>query len=328
MLRHSFVLLAALSAAGPATAAGWADGLFEELSKDFGSVPHGKVMTHAFRITNNTKNQVTISGIRVSCGCVTAQAQTGLLNPGDTTTLTANMDTSRFYGVRTVTVFVQFGAPTFDEVRLTVQANSRSDFAVNPDALAYGQVKRGDNPTATVTISFFGSPGAKVTEVKADSNYIQPTIQEIRREGTETVYQLTAKLRPDTPVGKWFTDVWVKTNIATMAQVRVPLTVEVQSALSVSHEIVDLGTLKAGGEIEKRVVVRGVKPFKIVGVEGGDDELSIKDGSEEAKAVHVLTVKLHPAKTGDMNRSVKVLTDLEGDNRTDFRVTAKVVASD
>ena len=50
----------------------------------------------------------------------------------------------------------------------------------------------------------------------------------------------------------------------------------------------------------------------------------MQGGAEEAKNVHVLSVKLKPAKAGEVNRVIHLLTDLPGDNRTDFRVTAKV----
>ncbi len=325
MLRYSFVLLAGLWAAGPA-AAGWADGLFSEASKDFGSVPHGQNLTHSFRITNNTKNPVNISNIRVSCGCVSATANKGYLNPGEDTTLVAKMDSSRFFGVRTVTIFVQFDRPNFDEVRLWVQANSRSDFVLAPDQLAFGQVKRGSSPSASVSITFYGNVGTKITEVKSETNYIKPVVQETRRQDGEVSYQVSASMRPDTPVGKWYTDIWVKTNDPSMPQLRVPLTVEIESALSVSPEVMNLGTLKAGTEVEKKVIVRGVKPFKVTGLESGDAELTVKDSSKEAKTVHVLTVKLKPSKAGEFNRTVRVLTDLPEDSQTDFRVTAEVTA--
>src|SRR5262249_31775341 len=163
-----------------------------------------------------------------------------------------------------------------------VQANSRNDFTVAPDHLAFGAVKRGSGSTSTVTITFYGALGAKVTEVKSESNYVQPVIQEVKRQDAEVAYQVTAKLREDTPVGKWFTDVWVKTNIPSMPQVRVPLTVEIETALSVSPEIVNLGSIKVGAEVEKRVIVRAVKPFKIVALEGVDSELVVKENSQEA----------------------------------------------
>src|SRR5437660_799351 len=132
MSRYSLVVLASLWAAGSAPAATWADSLFEELSKDFGSVPRGPTLTHPFRV----------------------------------------------------------------------------------------------------------------------------------------VYRLTGRLRGDAPVGKWYTDLWLRTNNPSMPQVRVPLTVDIESALSVSPEAVTLGQVKVQGESERRVVVRGVKPFKITRVQG------------------------------------------------------------
>ena len=324
MLRYSFVLLAGFWAASPALAAGWADGLFDGMSKDFGSVPHGQNLIHNFRITNNTKDPINISNIRVSCGCVSATANRGFLNPGEETTLVAKMDSSRFFGVRTVTIFVQFDRPGFDEVRLWVQANSRSDFALAPDQLAFGQVKRGSSPSASVSITFYGNVGTKITEVKSETNYIKPIVQETRRQDGEVSYQVSASMRPDTPVGKWYTDVWVKTNDPSMPQIRVPLTIEIESALSVSPEVISLGGVKMGTESEKKVIVRGVKPFKVTGLETGDPELTVKDSSHEAKTVHVLTVKLKPAKPGEFARTVRVLTDLKEDSQTDFRVTAQV----
>ena len=50
MLRYSVVLLAGCLAAGPAAAASWADRLFDEMSKDFGSVPRGPALVHHFRL--------------------------------------------------------------------------------------------------------------------------------------------------------------------------------------------------------------------------------------------------------------------------------------
>src|SRR5262245_55072212 len=169
MLRYSLVLAAALGAATPAGAATWAEGLFDSLSKDFGSVPRGPLLKHDFRVKNNTKNTVTISSLRVSCGCVSAIAATGTLQPGESTTVHATMDTTRFIGHKAVTVVVQFSQPQFEEVRLTVQANGRTDFTLSPEGLRFGAVKRGTTPTASTTITFYGHPQAKVTQVKGES---------------------------------------------------------------------------------------------------------------------------------------------------------------
>ncbi len=325
MLRYGLVVVVGLWAASPALSATWADALFEEFSKDFGAVPRGPTLSHPFRVTNNTRGPVNISSVRVSCGCVSAVALKGHLEPGESTHIVARMDTTRFTGYKTVTVFVQFNRPNFEEVRLLVQANGRNDFSVTPDTLAFGQIKRGGTPSASVLLSFYGNNSLQIAEVKSESNYIQPIVQEVRRSDTEVGFQLTARLRADAPVGKWYTDIWLKTNDAAMAPIRVPLTVEIESALSIHPENVALGSLKTRTDSERRIIVRGVKPFKIAEVLGTDANLAVKIDSPDAKPVHVLTVKFKAGEPGEVTRKLRILTDLEGDNKLDFQVGATIV---
>jgi Protein of unknown function (DUF1573) len=323
MSRYCFVLLAGLAAAAPAGAATWADSMFDELSKDFGSVPHGSLQTHSFRVVNNSKQPVSISNVHVSCGCTSASALKTNLNPGEETAVVARMDTSRFIGVRSVTIFVQFDRPAFEEVRLWVQANSRSDFNVSPDGLAFGEVKRSETPSVAATVTFYGTP-TQITDVKSESNYVKAAVADVKNADGQTSYQLTAKLRGDVPVGRWYTDVWLKTNNPEIPQIRVPVTVEIESALSVSPDAVTLGQVAVNAESERRVIIRGAKPFKITAVKGADDELTVHDSTDESKPVHVLTVKLKPGKAGEVTRNVRVETDLPDDNTIEFQVSAQV----
>src|SRR5258708_23767839 len=105
MLRYSLACVVALCVTSTTFAASWADGLFDGLSRDFGSVPRGPALTHPYRVANNTGGPVHIAGVRVSCGCVSASALKTDLKPGEETAIVANMDTRRFVGVKTVTIF-------------------------------------------------------------------------------------------------------------------------------------------------------------------------------------------------------------------------------
>jgi len=257
---------------------------------------------------------------------VTARALKNTLKPGEETAIEALMDTTRFTGPKNVTVYVQFSAPAFEEVRLWVRANGRNDFTFTPDAFAFGAVKRGTTPMSKVRVKFYGHLGARIVEVKGESNYVQPVATETARSDYEVTYDIDAKLRSDTPVGKWYTDVWVKTNIVGMEQLRIPLTVEVESPLTVNPGIVSMGTVKVNEEVERRIIVRGLAPFKITEIKGTDAELSIKPPADPAKDVYVLTVKFKPGKAGIMDRVLKLVTDLKADNEIDFRVQAAVTA--
>jgi hypothetical protein len=327
MVRYSFVLLAALWAITPARAGSWADALFDEFSKDFGSVPRGPTLQHPFRIKNTTKNTITISGVRVSCHiCSSASILKSTLEPGEETAVVVTMDTTKFSGARTITAYVSFSQPSYEEVRLWVQANGRDDISFSPDTIAFGKTKRGVAPSASTTVTFLGQPQAQITEAKCESNYIQATFKEVKREGSEVGYQLTAKLRADAPVGKWFSDVWVKTNVAAMPKVRVPLTVEIESALTLSPPAVVLGQVQIGGEVERRLILKGVKPFKISSIKGTDEQIAVKDNNPDSKQVHVLTVTLKGAKVGEINRKLQIITDLTEDGRIEFQATGQVVA--
>jgi len=206
MFRFSLATAAALVLSAPAPAATWAEALFEELARDFGSVPRGPMLTHPYRLTNTTGQTVRITGVRVSCGCTSATALQGVLAPGQSTVVMAQMDTTRFVGPKTVTIYVQFDQPRWDEVRLSITANSRTDIGVTPDTLAFGQVARGATPARQTTVTFSG--GTQLTSVAAESNYVQLSAKAVRNTGFDVAYEVTATLRPDTPVGKWYTDVW------------------------------------------------------------------------------------------------------------------------
>ncbi len=324
MVRYSLVCLMGLWTAGMSPAASWADSLFDELSRDFGPVPRGTIQTHAFHLTNRTGSPLHIASVRVSCGCTTASALQTDVEPGKSTAILAQMDTHRFSGPKTVTIFVQFDRPQWEEVRLWVQANSREDVSMVPESLAFGRVPRGSAPTAGLDVTLMGDGNWQVTDVRADSNYIQPRVTEVKRDAAEAVYHVAARIRPDAPVGKWYTDLWLETNNPNTPRVRIPLTVEIRSALSVSPAVAVLGQVKAGTEVERKVIVRGVQPFRITGVAGTDGQMSVRDSSKDRKPVHVLTVKFKAAKPGEVTRTLRVRTDLKEDSEIDFQAMAQV----
>jgi hypothetical protein len=325
MLRYSLVLALGLALTGTASASNWADSMFDELSRDFGSVPRGPTLTHPFRLVNKTNATVHISSVRVSCGCTSAQAIQTTLAPGQETAILIQMDTRRFIGSKNVTIYVQFDQPKFDEVRLWVQANSRDDVSIAPEALAFGKIKRGTAATTTATVSFLGNQNWQITGITSDSNYVQTSYEQVRREGGEVAYKLIATMRADAPAGKWFTDVWLQTNNNGSPKIRVPLTVEIEAPLTVSPPTVGLGQVKAGKMAERKVIVRGVQPFRIVSVEGADKELTVQDSTNDSKTVHVLTVTLQPQTVGELLRTLRVVTDLKSDETIEFNASAQIV---
>jgi hypothetical protein len=296
--------------ATPAQATSWADGLFNGLSHDFGVVARGPTLSHVYRITNTTSTAVHVSGIRVSCGCTTASIPVADLAPGQSADLTAQMDTRRFMGTKSVTIFVQFDRPQWEEVRLTIAADAREDIAVSPESMAFGNVVRNSSPSKSVMLT---------------SNYVQLVAKTVKHTDAESVYDVTATLRADTPIGKWFTDIWLITNGPSAQRIRVPVSVDVTSALQLSSPVLAFGTCQPGDKIEKRIIVRGQQPFRILSIGGTSESITASAGSDEAKPVHVLVVGITTSAPGDFAHTLKIVTDHPSDSTIDVPITATVV---
>jgi len=246
MLHYQGIVMLALCATAPASAATWADALFQEHDKDFAVVPRGPTLVHHFRLTNTTSQPIHISDVRVSCGCVSARALENNVAPGQSTAILAEMDSRRFVGPKKVFIFVQLDRPQWEEVRLSVQANSREDLLVGPESFAFVRIKRGSTPSNSVTVSFLGKSSWKISNVDGATGYVQTSLKELQRDAGEVKYQVTATIRGDAPAGNWFSEVWVKTDNPSVPRIRIPVTVEVEPAPAANSKTASYGALPAG----------------------------------------------------------------------------------
>jgi Protein of unknown function (DUF1573) len=344
MHRYILMVLIVLGTASPTWANTWAEGLYEELKCDFGSVPRGQVLVHLFRMTNNTKSTVHIFKVTVSCGCTKAWALQSTLAPGQESAVIAQMDTRVFGGVRSVNIQVDFDTPTRESVNLSVTANSRSDLFYFPDALNFAKIKKGVTPTTQVEVNLVGMPQTQITEVKCDSNYIQPKLQELRRDATTAIYLVSATVRADIPEGKWYTTVWLTTNNAAMPLLRVPLAVEVEApppppppapapapppavpgSKTSAPSVVVLPAVKQGVESNRKVILSGTQPFRITNIQGEDQELIVRPVSLGSQTVHELTLTFRPSQTGQVNRLIRVTTDMSNNREIEINAQTQIV---
>ncbi len=141
----------------------------------------------------------------------------------------------------------------------------------------------------------------------------------------DVTYEVAAKVRSDIPAGKWYTDVWLKTNNPAMPKLRVPVTVEVEAALSANPHNVSLGQVRAGTELDRKIIIRGITPFRITGISGTDGQIRVIESNAETKTVHILTVTLSPLQPGQLTRLIRVHTDMQNGSDIEFNAKADVI---
>jgi hypothetical protein len=315
------LVTSALATAGPAD-------MFEERVKDFGTTPRGPVLVHYFRFTNTTNQPLTIGQPRVSCGCTSAAILKNRLAPGETTAVVAQMDTRRIPTpnvTKSVIVYVPFYGANSEEVALRVQTVCRDDLIMSPDTLAFGNVKKGQGAKISTKVTFTSDPNWVVSQTTSTGGFVRVTHKLESRQGNTVTYEVTAHLDKDCPVGNWCSDIYLRTSNAAVAQLRVPVTVNVVAPVAVSPDAVRFGDVALGNPAETRVLVQGTAPFKIVRVNGTDEQVTVQVDTAEAKPVHVLTLSVNPKLIGGFARTVEILTDNQEQPTVAVPVTAKVV---
>lgn len=283
---------------------------FEESIKDLGGAPRGTKLVHHFKFTNTSSQQVHISGTRTSCHCSTARAIKQDIAPGESSSIMVEVNTILYSGNRDFTIYVNFDRPYVSETRLMLKTVSRDDISMSPDSLSFGTVKLGSAPTMTVVLDHRSFVGWRITGIENENGYLQARIEQ---NGTSpNSYKLSVRLREDTPAGYWHATIGLVTNDPSTPRIRIPLSVEVQGSLAVTPQTLHLGKL-ATDSVEKKIVIRGAKPFKITGVEGLDDTIKIdQTRTDEAKTAHVLKITYSgKAEAGELMKKIKILTDLD-----------------
>jgi Protein of unknown function (DUF1573) len=321
MTRRILLILGVLATAG-SVQAGQAEKFFSERVKDFGTVPYGPTLVHHFRITNTTGNTVYITGARVSCGCVSTSLQTNALKPGESTYLTAHMDTKRFIGFKEVIVYVNFSNP-YEEVTLSVRANRNDNFSKTAEMLNMGQARKGAEGSGTIQVTMRNDPYFEIKSAASSTDYVQPNFKLIRRERSEVVYEITANLKPGLDTGAWTTDILFNTSSPSLPTVRIPVLVEVVAPITATPSVVQFPMIKVGDKKEMSVVVKGDKPFKIIDVKGGDDLIKAVAEGSEAKQAHVVRLVFQPNMAGDLAKTITVVTDTGAEGKITIPVRGK-----
>jgi RNA polymerase sigma factor (sigma-70 family) len=297
---------------------------FPHIEHDFGTVARGTQLHHRFPMKNTGKVPLTIIAVRTSCGCLTASASARALAPGQEGWLDVTLDASRFVGKKTVTIVVQVAGK--GDVRLRVSADSRADLVVDPGRIDFGVVPHGRAVTRTIEVTYTRSLDWHLAEVIREGSPLDVKLEELSRRPGQVAYRIHATLRADAPVGTFSRELRLKTDDPATPLIAVPAegTVGTVTGLVASPASLNLGSLRIGDTIDRRVVVRGTRPFRILGIEGLGAGLKT-DWPETKAAVQVLQVRFRPAQLGEFKKTLRIRTDLEGEDPVAVTVEGTVV---
>jgi hypothetical protein len=321
-------LLIGLSA-GSVRAAAWTDALFPENRHDFGMVPRGVKVKHDFLLVNRLAEPITILNLRPSCGCTSGRTNTSTVAPGQTAVIEAEMDTRNFVGQKSTVLYVSLitASGRQGEVGLGVISHILSDIVLNPGAITFGTVTRGQSPTQVLTIDRINAPGWKFVRMVSACRAIDANLAETSRTATSASYKLTVSMKPDAPAGLLHDEIRLISNDSEAPSIPLMVTAVVRGDLSAAPSVLSLGQIHSAAGAQGRFVVRSSRPFTIQSIEGVSDgfSTSLPDGTRQP--MHVVTVAYKPEEgttRGDIRHIFRVHTDLPGEPPLDLTATLHV----
>lgn len=292
------------------------------ITHNFGEVPHGTLCVHKFTITNIYDVPMQITDVRKSCTCLDYVPMTKVLQPNESADFTITMNTGKFVGLNAQTFYVTVGPKYVSTAVIRVQATSRTDVSLTPGAVTFGSVAQNSKASQSVSVKFTGkaSRDFKLTEVSPVQGPFEVKFTEISRGGPlrgGVEYQVDVTLKPNAPAGPFSEQVSIKTSDATYPVVQIAVSGNVAAPIELAPNKVRFDGVPVGQPASQRILVRAAKPFKVVGVDGAGDGVTVDlPAASVAGQVQFLTVKFDPTKAGVVTRTLTVRTDLEGGTAT------------
>jgi hypothetical protein len=301
-----------LAAAG-ASAQEWAVKMFKVTSHDFGTVARGAKAQFRFEFKNLYEEDLHVLSVRSSCGCTTPSVTKPDVKTFETSEVVADFNTRDFLGHKPATITVEFDKPFHAEVQLRVTGTIQSDVVLQPGALDLGTVDLGKGAEARLNVDYLGTANWKIIDVKTLDPHFEVEVNELSRAPGKTSYQLVVRLTKDAPVGFIKDQLILCTNDPRAAEIPVDLEGRIISDITISPNQLFIGVVHPGQKVEKKLVVRGKKPFKIINVDCPDKSFTI-DPPKDARAVHLIPVVFTAGDNpGRITQKISLTTD-QGNN--------------
>jgi hypothetical protein len=308
--------------------------LFGVTSHDFGTIPYGAQLKHRFKMKNIYAVPLDVGKIRSTCGCLSGTPSTTSLKPHEEGYIDVVMGVRPFKGPKSITMFVPFSSPAGDfasTASILFTANARADVVFNPGQVDFNVVPQGQSVVQALDVEYAGSQDWRILEVvkNADAPFtVEPRETYRRTTGlinkVNTVgYQIAVTLKPSAAPGRFRQELILKTNDPISPVMTVVVEGNVQAALSVVPDVVALGPIKLGTSKAQRVLVRGNRPFKVLGIDGGGTAITAALPGAAA-ASHFLTLQCRPDQAGEWRKQLTIRTDLDGRATATVTVEASV----
>lgn len=313
--------------------------VFSEKHHDFGKIVDVDEQTAVFKFTNTGDKVVKILDKKATCGCTVPDLAKTEFQPGESGEIAVSYNARGKHGKQNQTVTLTTDDPGEPRVQLTISAEVMPLVSIEPAIVQFGQVNKGQEKTARVTVTG-RMPDFKVTDATlsaSDKMKIQiistePTMVD-GQPGAKVTLELTVPANH--PVGRISQTGTLRTTESRREIMNFTALGEVLGDLAANPGRIALGNIKPGSEFrgELKLLSRSGKPFKVISAKADapvDQQMDVKVTPDPATGATEYTLEISgvaPAKTMLLRGELLVETDVpdEKDVRLPFWGTVRAV---
>lgn len=310
----AFLVAWAAWALPTAGAQDWVASVLPERSYDFGTVARGSKVLHSFKLLNPTGKELHIADWRTKCGCTEVRVGARDIPPGTQTVIEAVVDTTKFQGYKASGLTLVFDRPSHVEVDLNLTCFIQGEAVLSPGQADFGIVRRKSKPSLTLTLHYGGArPDFAIEKMGTRTGDVTAESREVGRSADGSAqFLLTVHLNPTAGPGVFRDQITIRTNDPVIPTIPVSVSANVQSAVTVSPSVLNLGRVRPGEVVKKTVLVRSSQPFKLTELKPSDGDLSATADQDVARPLHTVNLIFKaPGRSGPYHAVCEIATDLK-----------------
>ena len=292
--------------------------------KDFGTIPKGEKLVHAFQVKNTGSADLLILSAQPACGCTVAEFDK-VIKPGQTGRVVAEVETTSFSGPISKAVTISTNDPNTPSAQITINAIVKPYVEAYPNGFVRYNLLQGDATTQSVTLYSEEEEPFLINSIDVPGTHVKATWTKVEKEEDraragrvgQNQYRVDITLGgPDAKVGPLAEKIVVHTNSKRQPTYPISLTGIVRPTYSVVPTVLNFSEVgPADAAATRTITVQSNDKtvpgeFKITKVESTNP----KTFTAEAKPTDTpgrfeVTVKVaKEAKSGSIDGNVKIYT--------------------
>jgi hypothetical protein len=186
---------------------------------DFGRRAENQSFTARVRLTNATANPITILSVQSDCGCLTGEEAIPQLAPGESTMLTARMESGGAEGDFEHTLVVNSSAGPAVSIPVRMTVFHYADWVLSPPRVLLPPSRRGAEAVGELSLHYLGDAPPRISSIASDSPWIE--IAPSATAGNAISY--VVRKRPGAPGGAVYANIRIDTGDSASPSLDVPV---------------------------------------------------------------------------------------------------------